>query len=516
VPSNQLDSRGRIGSIPISTAEQPNECKARREHNPRLLPDTMSAPSGKPPPGKPAPGKPPPGKPPPPSGGNSSGAAEASGRTSPAPPTDDAKLVNTSGVPSIRTSDEFDRIAQVGEGTYGSVYKAKDRLTNEMVAMKKIRMGNEKEGFPITAIREIKLLRELDHENVVKLKEVVSSKETCYNRGKGSVYIVFEFMDHDLMGLMDTVDMQFAENQIKCFVKQLLTGLHYCHKRNIMHRDIKGSNLLINNAGVLKLGDFGLSRSFNEKDINYRYTNRVVTLWYRPPELLLGAVVYGPAIDVWGVGCIMAELLMRKPLFPGKNERDQMDRVFAVCGTPHAEIWPSCTELTFYNTVQRPEKERKPDRLKQHLLSALDDRGNPRLNDNAVDLVRKMLVLDPAKRISAADSLDHDWFWSDPMPCDPASLPRYPSSHEFVTKKRRQDAKQSNNPQPDAKRHQPDRQGQQPQGGTHSNGHRNAGAPRGEGDGGTDRYSGQKQAYPGHNHDRSQSMNGGGAHRHGR
>jgi len=200
-------------------------------------------------------------------------------------------------------------------------------MTNELVAMKKFRMGNEKEGFPITAIREIKLLRDMDHENVVKLKEVVCSKENSHNRGKGSVYIVFEFMDHDLMGLMDTAQMEFSEAQIKCFTKQLLSGLHYCHRRGIMHRDIKGANLLINHAGILKIADFGLSRTFNDKDLQYRYTNRVVTLWYRPPELLLGAVVYGPGIDMWGVGCIMAELLTRKPLFPGKNERDQMDKV---------------------------------------------------------------------------------------------------------------------------------------------------------------------------------------------
>jgi len=134
-------------------------------------------------------------------------------------------------------------------------------------------------------------------------------------------------MDHDLMGLMDTAQMEFSEAQIKCFTKQLLSGLHYCHRRGIMHRDIKGANLLINHAGILKIADFGLSRTFNDKDLQYRYTNRVVTLWYRPPELLLGAVVYGPGIDMWGVGCIMAELLTRKPLFPGKNERDQMDKV---------------------------------------------------------------------------------------------------------------------------------------------------------------------------------------------
>jgi len=355
-------------------------------------------------------------------------------------------------VPTIRTSDEFDRIGQVGEGTYGSVYKAKDRLTSELVAMKKIRLTHEKEGFPITAIREIKLLRDMDHENVVKLKEVVSTKETTHNKGKGSIYIVFEFMDHDLMGLMDTAKMDFKVEQIKCFTKQLLAGLHYCHKRGIMHRDIKGSNLLINNAGILKLGDFGLSRSFNEKDIQYRYTNRVVTLWYRPPELLLGAVVYSEKIDMWGVGCIMAELLIQRPLFPGKNEKDQMEKVFAICGTPNETVWPGCSNLPYFNMVQG--KEALPDRLQHHL-----SKHQGKVSTAASDLLCKLLHMDPTKRMSAGDALDHDWFWTDPMPCDPSCLPRYPSSHEFVTKKRRQEGKEMPGAQPggqpDAKRHQP-------------------------------------------------------------
>lgn len=453
-------------------------------------------PTGKPPPPAPAPSSSRPSSRPPPPPQQ----AGSSGRTSPALSEDAGRTHNnTLHVPNIRTSDEFDRIVQVGEGTYGSVYKAKDRLTNELVAMKKIRMTNEKEGFPITAIREIKLLRDMDHENVVKLKEVVSTKETRENRGKGSVYIVFEFMEHDLMGLMDTANMEFSTEQIKCFSKQLLAGLHYCHKRGIMHRDIKGSNLLISNEGVLKLGDFGLSRTFNEKDQQYRYTNRVVTLWYRPPELLLGAVVYGPAIDMWGVGCIIAELLMRRPLFPGKNEKDQMEKVFELCGTPNENVWPGCSQLPYYNAVQKSDKECLPDRLKHKLEKC--DMGQGK--EKAVDLLRKLLTMDPAKRMGAQAALDHDWFWTDPMPCHPSKLPRYPSSHEFVTKKRRADNKGMG--QPDPKRHHADNHRHPPNGRPGSDGKGGKGS---FGGGKGDRRPSGGKGHKGQAHDRGH-VNGG-------
>ena len=202
---------------------------------------------------------------------------------------------------TARSVDAYEKIEQVGEGTYGEVFMARSRDDSSLVALKKVKLEGEKEGFPITAIREIKILKSLNHGNVIDMKEIVTSKN------KSSIYMVFEYMDHDLTGLLERPGMKFSIPQIKCYMHQLLTGLNYCHLNNILHRDIKGANLLINNEGVLKLADFGLARSCaleNAKTL----TNRVITLWYRPPELLLGATkvrdarfpnpdtVYGPCV----------------------------------------------------------------------------------------------------------------------------------------------------------------------------------------------------------------------------
>ncbi|GJM91835.1 hypothetical protein PR202_ga08252 [Eleusine coracana subsp. coracana] len=296
------------------------------------------------------------------------------------------------------------------------VYMAKETGTNEIVALKKIRMDNEREGFPITAIREIKILKKLHHKNVIKLKEIVTSpgperdeqgKPIDGNKYKGSIYMVFEYMDHDLTGLADRPGMRFTVPQIKCYMRQLLTGLHYCHVNQVLHRDIKGSNLLIDNEGNLKLADFGLARSFSS-DHNGNLTNRVITLWYRPPELLLGSTKYGPAVDMWSVGCIFAELLNGKPILPGKNEPEQLTKIFELCGTPDDLIWPGVTKMPWYNNFKppRPLKRRVKEFFKH-------------FDRHALDLLEKMLTLDPSQRISAKDALDAEYFWTDPLPCDP-------------------------------------------------------------------------------------------------
>ncbi|XP_070031279.1 cyclin-dependent kinase C-2-like isoform X2 [Nicotiana tomentosiformis] len=323
-----------------------------------------------------------------------------------------------------RSVDCFEKLEQIGEGTYGQVYMAREKATGEIVALKKIRMDNEKEGFPITAIREIKILKKLQHENVIQLKEIVTSQgpegdeqgKLDNNKYKGNIYMVFEYMDHDLTGLADRPGLRFTIPQIKCYMKQLLTGLHYCHVNQVLHRDIKGSNLLIDNEGNLKLADFGLARSFSG-DHNANLTNRVITLWYRPPELLLGATKYGPAVDMWSVGCIFAELLFGKPILPGKNEPEQLTKIYELCGTPDEINWPGVSKIPWYGKFKpaRPMKRRVREVFRH-------------FDRHALDLLDKMLTLDPSQRICAKDALDAEYFWTDPLPCDPRRCTSFTST----------------------------------------------------------------------------------------
>ncbi|KAJ4889468.1 Protein kinase superfamily protein [Raphanus sativus] len=211
-------------------------------------------------------------------------------------------------------SDAFEKLEKIGQGTYSSVFRARETGTGKIVALKKVRFDNfEPESVRFMA-REILLLRRLDHPNIIKLQGLVTSKLSC------NIHLVFEYMEHDLTGLLSSPDINFTTPQIKCYMKQLLSGLDHCHTRGVMHRDIKGSNLLVNNEGVLKVADFGLANFCNASGNKQPLTSRVVTLWYRPPELLLGSTEYGASVDLWSVGCVFAELLLKKPLLQGRTE----------------------------------------------------------------------------------------------------------------------------------------------------------------------------------------------------
>ncbi|KAJ3277051.1 Cyclin-dependent kinase 2 [Terramyces sp. JEL0728] len=276
---------------------------------------------------------------------------------------------------------------KIGEGTYGVVYKGVQKSSGITVAMKKIRLETEEEGVPSTAIREISLLRELDHPNVVKLMDLVHDDKR--------LWLVFEFLDMDLKKYMDSIT-SLSPSLVKSYTFQLLKGLCYCHSRRIIHRDLKPQNLLIDQHGMLKLADFGLARAFG---VPLRsYTHEVVTLWYRPPEVLLGSKLYSTSVDVWSVGCIFAEMVMKAPLFPGDSEIDQLFRIFRILGTPSEEVWPGSTQLPDF-------KETFPHWSPKPFSTVF-----PKLCDDGRDLMTQLLTYSPGHRISAKRALLHEYF----------------------------------------------------------------------------------------------------------
>ncbi|XP_064458013.1 cyclin-dependent kinase 1-like [Ornithodoros turicata] len=286
--------------------------------------------------------------------------------------------------------EDYTKVEKIGEGTYGVVYKGKDKRNGQIVALKKIRLESEDEGVPSTAIREISLLRELRHPNIVCLQDVLMQE----NR----LFLVFEFLSMDLKKYMDTIpkDQQMDKTLVKSYMKQILEAILFCHQRRVLHRDLKPQNLLIDQKGNIKVADFGLARAFG---IPIRvYTHEVVTLWYRAPEVLLGSPRYSTPIDIWSIGCIFVEMSNKKPLFHGDSEIDQLFRIFRTLGTPTEESWPGVAKLPDY----KPTFPSWKDNILGSMISNMDS--------DAIDLLKKMLIYDPATRISARDTLEHPYF----------------------------------------------------------------------------------------------------------
>ncbi|KAH7440953.1 hypothetical protein KP509_03G017600 [Ceratopteris richardii] len=274
--------------------------------------------------------------------------------------------------------------------------------------------------------REILVLRQLDHPNVIKLEGLVTSRLSC------SLYLVFEYMEHDLAGLAACPGIVFTEPQIKCYMRQLLCGLEHCHTRGVLHRDIKGSNLLIDNNGILKIADFGLATFFHP-DQNQPLTSRVVTLWYRPPELLLGASEYGVGVDLWSAGCILAELFAGKPIMPARTEVEQLHKIFKLCGSPTEEYWKK-SKLP-HATIFKPQQP-----YERCIATTFKD-----FPPSSLELLDKLLAIEPSERGTATQALKSKFFTTTPYACDPSSLPQYPPSKELDAKKRDEEIKKQRN-----------------------------------------------------------------------
>jgi CTD kinase subunit alpha len=280
----------------------------------------------------------------------------------------------------------------VGSGTYGKVFKAIHVYTKSLVALKKIRMDGERDGFPVTAVREIKLLQSLKHPNVVNMREVMVEKNDCF--------MVFEYLSHDLTGLLNHPNFKLDPAHKKHLAKQLFEGLDYLHRRGVIHRDIKAANILVSNEGQLKLADFGLAR-FYAKRRQLDYTNRVITIWYRSPELLLGETQYGPAVDIWSAACVLVEIFTRHAIFPGDgSEISQLEKIYAVLGTPNKADWPGLVDMAWFELL-RPTARRP---------NVFADKYKDRVTPHAFELLEAMFQYDPAKRPSASDVLEHPYF----------------------------------------------------------------------------------------------------------
>jgi serine/threonine-protein kinase BUR1 len=329
--------------------------------------------------------------------------------------------------------DDYTILKKLGQGTFGVVEKATNKATGELVALKQLLNHSAKDGFPITAMREIIILKQLNHENILKIIDMIHQAPNVSNPSdlvtqRGCFYTVSPYMSSDLVGLLENPNISIKLPHIKCFMSQLLHGINYIHENMFLHRDIKAANILVDSRGILKIADFGLARRYHGKPPTLhggpgggerQYTGLVVTRWYRPPELLLGERKYTTAVDMWGVGCVFAELFTHKPILVGKSDSHQALLVFSLVGAPsewsHAPSLPNKTDFNIGLTCKR----------------TLESRFKTLMPKDGIDLLSGLLALDPYKRFNAMDALEHEFFKNDPLPLKPHELPKFEECHEI-------------------------------------------------------------------------------------
>ncbi|KAH8895085.1 kinase-like protein [Thozetella sp. PMI_491] len=330
------------------------------------------------------------------------------------------------GFGRCRSVENFDKLNDIEEGAYGWVARAKEQRTGKVVALKRLKIDpKDRSGLPVTGLREIQILKDCDHRNVVRLQEVVVGEDTSKIE---NIFLVLEFVEHDLKSVLEDMPEPFLASEVKTLLLQLASGVAYLHDHWILHRDLKTSNLLLNNRGRLKIADFGMARYVG--DPQPKLTQLVVTLWYRAPELLLGATTYDTAVDMWSVGCIFGELLTREPLLQGKNEVDELTKIFELCGVPTEETWPSFRRLPNARALRLP---------KTSLAAGSVIRAKfPLLTGAGVALLNELLALDPDRRPSAKEMLAHEYFRQDPKPKQEAMFPTFPSKAGQERRRRKQ------------------------------------------------------------------------------
>ncbi|GAB65303.1 cdc2-related protein kinase 1 [Plasmodium cynomolgi strain B] len=365
------------------------------------------------------------------SDGELSAGERSAGERSDGPPSDGEAIKAQGLLNGCRSVKNYRRLNKISEGTYGAVFRAQNKKTKKIVALKQLKhfSSMRHEGFAITSLREINILLQLYHENILSVKEVVIGKHL------NDIYLVMEYVEHELKMLLDNKTPSFTISELKCLLKQLLSGVDYLHTNWVMHRDLKTTNLLYSNKGVLKICDFGMARKFGHIN-NHNITKNVVTLWYRAPELLLGERCYTNKIDIWSVGCIFAEMILKKPLFIGENEIDQILKILSLLGLPDREDYPEFYEYSFISKNKELFKKKKikmnVTKIRSHFPNVANQFSGLYLSDTGLDLLQQLLHFNPKNRISAADALKHPYFKEFPKPLDVGDMPIIPDTNKVI------------------------------------------------------------------------------------